>query len=134
MQAREIGKLCTQFVLVVLFFVCVCGSWLPLGGPGSINHAIAFSIFVAFLIAGIWHGAGWNFAIFGLSQGIGLASCHYYTVFLKRRLGKRGYGAYLEGSGIRIAAVGLNYCYFAVASFFFANSMAEIVKIVRACV
>jgi hypothetical protein len=35
MQAREIGKLCTQFVLVVLFFVCVCGSWLPLGGPGT---------------------------------------------------------------------------------------------------
>ena len=32
-----------------------------------------YPIVLTFLIAGIWHGAGWTFIIFGLWHGIGLA-------------------------------------------------------------
>jgi D-alanyl-lipoteichoic acid acyltransferase DltB (MBOAT superfamily) len=43
------------------------------------NHAIAVTILVTFLLIGIWHGVGWNYAAFGLAQAIGVATVHYYT-------------------------------------------------------
>jgi putative inorganic carbon (HCO3(-)) transporter len=35
LSAPEIGKLRTQFILVILFFGFACGSWLPHGGRGA---------------------------------------------------------------------------------------------------
>jgi alginate O-acetyltransferase complex protein AlgI len=33
---------------------------------------------IAMLIAGVWHGAGWNFAIYGALHGFALAANHYW--------------------------------------------------------
>lgn len=35
--------------------------------------AVVFGLIVTFLISGIWHGAGWNFLIYGIFQGIIIA-------------------------------------------------------------
>jgi len=35
------------------------------------TKGILFALMITFLISGIWHGAGWNFVIFGALQGIG---------------------------------------------------------------
>ena len=46
--------------------------------------------FLAMLIAGIWHGAGWTFIIFGALHGIGLVFNHVwkkYKLFMPRPLG-----------------------------------------------
>jgi D-alanyl-lipoteichoic acid acyltransferase DltB (MBOAT superfamily) len=44
--------------------------YIPLGGNrgGRFNHFR--NIFLTFLISGLWHGAGWNFAIWGALHGI----------------------------------------------------------------
>ena len=33
-------------------------------------------IFFTFLLAGIWHGAGWTFVVFGLIHGLAMATNH----------------------------------------------------------
>ena len=47
-----------------------------------------FIILFVFLLAGAWHGAGWNFLIFGLIHGIGLIINHSYRKFNTLNLNK----------------------------------------------
>ncbi len=37
---------------------------------------VAVPIFFTFLLAGIWHGAGWTFVVFGLIHGLAMATNH----------------------------------------------------------
>jgi len=36
-----------------------------------------FNVLVVFLISGLWHGAGWNFLIWGGLHGLGVFICSY---------------------------------------------------------
>jgi len=36
------------------------------------KRAVLFALFVTFFISGLWHGAGWNFVIFGVLHGLAL--------------------------------------------------------------
>ena len=38
----------------------------------------AVPILITFLLSGLWHGAGWNFIVFGLINGVALALNHYW--------------------------------------------------------
>ena len=40
---------------------------------------IAYPTILTFLLAGIWHGAGWNFVVFGLIHGVALTVNHYWN-------------------------------------------------------
>ena len=49
--------------------------YIPLGGNRSGNRfRFAFNIFATFILSGFWHGASWNFIIWGTLHGV------YYTV------------------------------------------------------
>jgi D-alanyl-lipoteichoic acid acyltransferase DltB (MBOAT superfamily) len=98
-------------------------------GPASANHAIAFSILVAFTLVGMWHGTGLHFFVFGVLQGVGLAFVHYYTVWLKRRFGREGFAAYRKNRIVKWCAIVLNFAYFAFSLFFFANTWDQIAGI-----
>ena len=104
------------------YFARICG-------PENVNHAIALTIFVVFLLIGIWHGVGWNFFFYGLVHAIGVVANHYYTLFLKKRLGREGFKAYNENPWIRAAAVTVTFCYCAASLIFFANTLPEIKQI-----
>jgi D-alanyl-lipoteichoic acid acyltransferase DltB (MBOAT superfamily) len=95
-------------------------------GPARVNHAIALAIFVVFLLIGIWHGVGWNYAVFGLLQAIGVVANHYYTIGLKKWLGRDGFKAYNENRCIHSLAVVSTFCYYAATLLFFANSLPQI--------
>lgn len=101
-------------------------------GPQSANASIAVTIFCVFVVLGIWHGVGWNYAIFGAWQGIGLVICHYYTVYLKRKLGKKGYAAYMDNSWIAGVSTALTFTYFACGLFWFANPLPQMTAVLRA--
>ncbi len=45
----------------------------PLGGSRNGLPNTCRNLVITFLIAGMWHGAGWNFILWGLMHGIGLA-------------------------------------------------------------
>jgi len=93
------------------------------------DHAIALTILATFLLIGVWHGVGWNYAAFGLAQAIGVATVHYYTIFLKKRLGREGFKAYNENRWVKATAVTATFCYYAMTLFLFANSFAEMKQI-----
>lgn len=101
-------------------------------GSKNISHAIAVTIVSVFVVIGIWHGAGLNFVLFGLSQGLGVAAVHYMTLFMKKRLGKKGFIAYQQNRLIHAAACICTYLYFALSMILFANSWEQLGKIARA--
>jgi len=101
-------------------------------GPKSAPHCIAVSITVVFVLLGIWHGAGWNFVIFGFWHAIGLVVVHYYTIALKKRLGKAGYIKYQENRVIFHISNALTISYFALGLFLLANSMRGMGTILHA--
>ena len=103
-------------------------------GPAAANHAIALTILVVFLLVGVWHGVGWNFAAYGAVHALGVMANHYYTIALKKRLGAAGFKAYNANPWIRAVAVGGTFCYCGASLFFFANTfpgMREILSILR---
>jgi D-alanyl-lipoteichoic acid acyltransferase DltB (MBOAT superfamily) len=95
-------------------------------GPANANHAIAITIAIVFLLVGVWHGAGWNFAAYGAAHALGVVANHYYTIFLKNRLGREGFKAYNANPWIRAVAVALTFCYCAATLLFFANTFPEL--------
>jgi len=70
---------------------------------------------VAFGICGLWHGAGWNFLVWGLYHGIGLAVCSNYRTLLGPA--GRFLGAKLEQNpivswGLTMLFVGVGWIFF----------------------
>jgi len=98
-------------------------------GPQATPHVIAFSIFTVFVAMGAWHGLAWNMLIFGALHGVGVASCHYYTIWLKKRLGKKRFMAYEGNPWIRRAGSVVTFAYMTFTLFFWANSMGAIRQI-----
>ena len=44
--------------------------YIPLGGSRCSSKRTYFNIFITFLVSGIWHGASWNFILWGALHGI----------------------------------------------------------------
>jgi D-alanyl-lipoteichoic acid acyltransferase DltB (MBOAT superfamily) len=101
-------------------------------GTAKSNAAIAIAIFVSFTIVGVWHGVGWRFLAFGLIHAVGLIVNHYYTVWLKRRLGPEGYRRYNQNRWINAAAVAGTFVYVTGALFIFANNNYYLRSVLRA--
>ncbi|HLJ64113.1 MAG TPA: MBOAT family O-acyltransferase [Stellaceae bacterium] len=71
---------------------------------------------VTFILAGIWHGAGIGFALYGLVHGIGLS----YLALAKRRGARTMFGKWWEGSTLgHVAGVALTFCYVSFSYIFF---------------
>ena len=93
------------------------------------DHAIALTITIVFLLVGIWHGCGWNFAAYGAVHALGVVTNHYYTIFLKKKLGRERFKAYNANPWIRAVAVMLTFCYCGASLIFFANTFPQIKEI-----
>jgi D-alanyl-lipoteichoic acid acyltransferase DltB (MBOAT superfamily) len=91
-------------------------------GPAQANQAVALTILVVFLLIGVWHGTALRYAAFGAVHGIGVITNHYYTVALKKRLGKESFAAYNRNRTIQATAVALTFTYVAGSLFLFANN------------
>ena len=48
--------------------------YIPLGGSRVSNRRLYFNLWVVFLISGLWHGASWNFVIWGAFHGLFLVA------------------------------------------------------------
>jgi D-alanyl-lipoteichoic acid acyltransferase DltB (MBOAT superfamily) len=94
-------------------------------GPSMANHAIALAITAVFLLIGIWHGVGWNFAAYGAVHALGVVTNLYYTIGLKKWLGRDGFKAYNSNVWIHAVAVVLTFCYCGASLFLFANTFTE---------
>jgi hypothetical protein len=62
-------------------------------------------------------------------HAIGVAANHYYTIFLKRCLGRKGFAAYNANPWNRAIAIAGTFCYVAGSLFFFANTIPQMKQI-----
>ncbi len=61
------------------------------GGYGPVHRwlvASAVPVTYTFLLAGIWHGAGWSFVVYGLVHGLALAVNHGWRHFKMTEIGR----------------------------------------------
>lgn len=100
-------------------------------GPSNANHAVAIAVTVVFLLVGVWHGAGINYALYGLAHAVGLVANHYYTIGLKHWLGRDGFKKYTESRLIHAISVAVTFTYCAASLMFFANTPDQLRAIVR---
>jgi D-alanyl-lipoteichoic acid acyltransferase DltB (MBOAT superfamily) len=92
-------------------------------GPQHAQHAIAISIFMVFLAMGCWHGLQWHFIIYDLLQGLGVITVHYYTGFLRRRLGRDAFQRWERNVWLLWTGRALTFVYSTFSLFFFANPL-----------
>jgi len=52
--------------------------YIPLGGSRCGPFRCLFNLFLTMLLAGIWHGAGWTFILWGALHGASLAANHLW--------------------------------------------------------
>jgi D-alanyl-lipoteichoic acid acyltransferase DltB (MBOAT superfamily) len=111
-------------------FTPVTKALLRFWGPRQAPHAIALGMIGVFLGMGLWHGGAiWNYLVYYLFQSLGAVSAHYYTLFLKKRLGPEGYARYMENPFIHAAAIGVTFVYSCTTLIFFANTFRDLADI-----
>ncbi|MCK9448392.1 MAG: MBOAT family protein [Bacteroidales bacterium] len=62
--------------------------YIPLGGNRVSTRRMYFNLWLVFLISGLWHGAAWNFVIWGAFHGFFLIADRIFLLNLYKRIGK----------------------------------------------
>lgn len=87
---------------------------------------VVFGVIVTFLILGFWHGASWNFIIFGLLQGI-ILSIEFLSRKIRKRIRKK-----VPDWLNTIISMAYAYGYFCFSSIFFrANTAKDAIIIIK---
>ena len=60
----------------------------------KVRTAQYLSLFVTFLMAGLWHGDNLNFIAYGVLQGLGIVLATAYKEVLTKKMGKQRFKAY----------------------------------------
>jgi alginate O-acetyltransferase complex protein AlgI len=63
--------------------------YYPLGGSRRALPRVCLNLFVIMLLSGLWHGAGWNFVVWGALHGIALAAHRAFRALVPRKAGER---------------------------------------------
>jgi alginate O-acetyltransferase complex protein AlgI len=59
--------------------------YIPMGGSRKSTFATYRNVVITMLLAGLWHGAGWTFVVWGGMHGVGQAVEHYFVARGKRK-------------------------------------------------
>jgi len=62
--------------------------YIPLGGNRCSKLRMYFNLWVVFLLSGLWHGASWNFVIWGAYHGFFLVMERLFLGKVYKRIGK----------------------------------------------
>lgn len=60
--------------------------YIPFGGSRNGKTRTVIALIGTMTIGGLWHGAGWQFVIWGLLHGIMLSVCHLWAGFYRPRI------------------------------------------------
>lgn len=61
--------------------------YIPLGGNRVNKRRMYFNLWIVFLISGLWHGASWNFVIWGAYHGLFLVLDKMFFLKVLKRIG-----------------------------------------------
>jgi alginate O-acetyltransferase complex protein AlgI len=99
--------------------------------PSSAMPAAIGCYFVAFLVAGIWHGSTMNFVVFGLLHGAGVSWAKIWETMIIRLGGRAGLKRYLQLQSVRIAAIALTVNFICFTFIFFTPDLAQKFSVLR---
>lgn len=86
--------------------------YIPLGGNQVASKTrLYFNLWVVFLISGLWHGASWNFVIWGIYHGTFLILERAYLLKVYEKLGK------VISIGITFFIVAIGWVFFRIEDF-----------------
>ncbi len=91
-----------------------------------------FCFFVTFFLIGIWHGRTSEFAVFGVLQGVGVASNKLWQLSLAKQLGSKRYRALAKNVSYITFGRGLTFAWFAFTLLWFWADWEHIHGIFRA--
>jgi alginate O-acetyltransferase complex protein AlgI len=101
-------------------------------GFGRFNFvALSASLLLTMIVAGVWHGTAWHFAVFGLVHGVALVVVRGYEHLMIRRMGRAGFRRFTERWAVTAAAVFLTYNFTSLAYVFFVLDIHESVRVVE---
>ncbi|MCX7728376.1 MAG: MBOAT family protein, partial [Bacteroidia bacterium] len=60
--------------------------YIPLGGNKLGKIRTLFNLWIVFLLSGLWHGAGWNFIVWGIYHGSFLVAERYFLLKVYERV------------------------------------------------
>ena len=91
--------------------------YIPLGGNRKGRVRTDVNLLLTMLIGGLWHGASWNFIIWGGLHGLALAA---HKLFLKLRGKQRGSSP--ASPAAKVISASLNFIFVSFAWIFFRSS------------
>ncbi|MBP6979245.1 MAG: MBOAT family protein [Lentimicrobiaceae bacterium] len=62
--------------------------YIPLGGNRVSTQRMYFNLWLVFLISGLWHGAAWNFVVWGAFHGTFLVLDRLFLLKVYKKIGK----------------------------------------------
>ena len=92
--------------------------YIPLGGNKKGDLTTYGNLFLTFLIGGIWHGAGWTFAVWGVLHGTGIV---VHRIWGKTRIGLPAWLSWFT------TFMFVNFCWI----FFRASNFDDAFKVIR---
>jgi alginate O-acetyltransferase complex protein AlgI len=103
--------------------------YFPLGGSRVSRSRMVYNVMVTFVLSGLWHGASWNFLIWGALNGIGVLPDIMRPNHSRRSAGERP----VEEPGIKsIFKVVITFLFICAGWVFFrAHTFAEATLIFR---
>jgi len=82
-------------------------------------------IIVTFIVCGMWHGESWNFVVWGLYHGLGLACLNVYQKY-KRKVRNKSLRKYFSSEYSKMAGRVLTFGFFVVGILLFSMDMEGI--------
>lgn len=87
--------------------------------------------FIALFLTGIWHGATWNFVVFGLLNGLGVSVAKLWENYLVAKRGRKGFKAYLQSKPIRVIAIVTTLHYVCFTIWFFPVGLSRDIELLK---
>lgn len=114
-----------------MVFVPLSKSLVMRFGQASLNFCIGVTIFVVFILIGIWHGNAIQYVLFGLVHAVGVLAGFLYGNWLKKKLGRERYGAYMSNPWILNVARVATFVYVSFSMAVFANEPAVLYRLTQ---
>ena len=75
--------------------------YIPLGGNRRGQARMYLNLLVVFLLSGLWHGAGWNYLVWGAMHGVLYVFTRFWQKSLKPRFRRENAGTLSSSEGVQ---------------------------------
>ena len=90
--------------------------YIPLGGNRKGRVRTCINLMITMVLGGIWHGASWNYAVWGALHGAALIIHKYWAEFTGSKTKEHGFASNLCSTAVTFAFVSITWVFFRTSS------------------